>query len=104
MSDKANHLSQPLKPERAEHETVPNRPAPQARTRTMVFIGIGAACFFLLLLAIGVIPRVGNHQALTARAQQAQNPSLKVYVTRPQTAPEADLTLAATTQAIQDSI
>jgi multidrug efflux pump subunit AcrA (membrane-fusion protein) len=104
MSDEANHLSQALEPERAEHETVPNRPAPQARTRTMVFIGIGAACFFLLLLAIGVIPRVRNHQALTAAAQKAQNTSLQVYVIRPQTASEADLTLAATTQAIQDSI
>ena len=104
MSDEANHLSQALEPERAEHETVPNRPAPQARTRTMVFIGIGAACFFLLLLAIGVIPRVRNHQALTAAAQKAQNTSLQVYVIRPQPASEADLTLAATTQAIQDSI
>ena len=70
----------------------------------MMFIGIGAVCFFLLLLAIGVIPRLRNHQVLTAAAQKAQNTSPPVYVIRPQPASEAALTLAATTQAIQDSI
>jgi len=70
----------------------------------MTFIGIGIVCFFLLLLAIGVIPRVRNHQALTAAAQKAQNNVPGVYVVRPQAASDADLTLAATTQAIQDSI
>jgi RND family efflux transporter MFP subunit len=104
MSDQANHPSQAPEPERAGHATAPNRPAPQARTRTMMFIGIGAVCFFLLLLAIGVIPRVRNHQELAAAAQKAQNTSPPVYVIRPQPAAEAGLTLAATTQAIQDSI
>ncbi len=104
MSDQANHPSQTPESERAEHATPPNRPAPQARTRTMTFIGIGIVCFFLLLLAIGVIPRVRNHQALTAAAQKAQNNVPGVYVVRPQAASDADLTLAATTQAIQDSI
>src|SRR5882724_3928318 len=104
MSDETNHPSQAPEPERAEHDTAPNGPAPRTRTRTMMFIGIGAVCFFLLLLAIGVIPRVRNHQALTAAAQKAQNTSPPVYVIRPQPASEANLTLAATTQAIQDSI
>jgi len=104
MSDEANHPSQAPEPERAEHATAPNRPAPQARTRTMMFIGIGIVCFFLLLLAIGVIPRVRNQQALTTAAQKAQKTAVQVYVIRAQPASEADLTLAATTQAIQDSI
>jgi len=70
----------------------------------MMFIGIGAACFFLLLLAFGVIPRLRNQQALTMAAQKAQNNAPQVYVIRSEPASEADLTLAATTQAIQDSI
>jgi len=87
-------------------EAIPaDRPAQlHTRTRTMMFIGIGIVCFFLLLLAIGVIPRVRNHQALTTAAQKAQNNVPGVYVVRPQAASDADLTLAATTQAIQDSI
>ena len=104
MSDQANHPSQAPEPERAGHATAPNRPAPQARRRTMMFIGIGIVCFFLLLLALGVIPRVRNQQALTTAAQKAQNNVPGVYVVRPQAASDADLTLAATTQAIQDSI
>src|SRR5258705_13879428 len=104
MSDQANHPAQASEPERAGPATAPNRPARQTRTRTMMFIGIGIACFFLLLLAIGVIPRVRNQQALTAAAQKTQNNVPGVYVVRPQAASEADLTLAATTQAIQDSI
>ena len=89
-----------------EPEAIPaDRPAPpHTRTRTMMFIGIGAAGFFLLLLAIGVIPRVRNQQALTTAAQKAKNNVPGVYVVRPQAASDADLTLAATTQAFQDSI
>ncbi len=105
MSDQANHPSQASEPERAGHATAPNRPAPpHTQTRTMMFIGIGIVCFFLLLLAVGVIPRVRDHQALTTAAQKAQNNVPGVYVVRPQAASDADLTLAATTQAIQDSI
>jgi RND family efflux transporter MFP subunit len=70
----------------------------------MTFIGITVVGFFVLLLAIGVIPRVRNHHELAAAAQKAQNASPPVYVIRAQPASEADLTLAATTQAIQDSI
>jgi len=70
----------------------------------MMLIAIGIVWFFLLLLAIGVIPRLRNDQALTMAAQKAQNNVPQVYVIRPEPASEADLTLAATTQAIQDSI
>src|SRR5438093_9979787 len=70
----------------------------------MMLIGIGIVCFFLLLLAIGVIPRLRNDQALTMAAQKAQNTVPNVYVIRPEPASEADLALAATTQAIQDAI
>jgi len=69
-----------------------------------MLIGIGIVCFFLLLLAIGVIPRLRNDQALTMAAQKAQNNVPQLYVIRPEPASEADLTLAATTQAIHDSI
>src|SRR5438445_12190134 len=104
MSGEANHPSQTPEPERGGHAGASNGPTPQARTRTMMLIGIGIVCFFLLLLAVGVIPRVRDHQALTTGAQKAQNNVPGVYVVRPQAASDADLTLAATTQAIQDSI
>src|SRR5439155_151021 len=104
MSDEANHPSQTPEPERGGHAGASNGPTPQAGTRTMMLIGIGIVCFFLLLLAIGVIPRLRNDQALTMAAQRAQNNVPQVYVIRPEPASEADLTLAATTQAIQDSI
>ena len=104
MSDETNHPSQTPEPERGGHADASNGPTPQARTRTMMLIGIGIVCFFLLLLAIGVIPRLRNDQALTMAAQKAQNNVPQVYVIRPEPASEADLTLAATTQAIQDSI
>src|SRR6184192_75967 len=104
MSDEANHPSQTPEPERGGHAGASNGPTPQARTRTMMLIGIGIVCFFLLLLAMGVIPRLRNDQALTMAAQKAQNNVPNVYVVRPEAASVADLTLAATTQAIQDSI
>jgi len=104
MSDQANPPAQAPEPEGAGNATAPNHPARQARPRTMMFFGIGIACFFLLLLAIGVTPRVRNQQALAAAALKTQNNVPGVYVVRPQAASDADLTLAATTQAIQDSI
>src|SRR5437763_7012778 len=104
MSDEANHPSQTPEPERGGEECGANGPTPQAGTGTMMLIGIGVVCCFLLLLAIGVIPRLRNDQALTMAAQKAQNNVPQVYVVRPEPASEADLTLAATTQAIQDSI
>jgi RND family efflux transporter MFP subunit len=80
------------------------RPAPRARTRTVIVIGIGALLLFLVLLLVGVIPRVRNQRELATAAQTAQTAAPEVYVIRPEPAAGADLSLAATTQAIQDSI
>src|SRR6266850_3469642 len=105
MSVEANHPSEI--PEREVDRRDPAtdaRVAPRARTRTMIVIGIGMLGLFLILLAIGVVPRLRNHQELTTAAQKAQNTVPNVYVIRPEPASEADLALAATTQAIQDSI
>jgi RND family efflux transporter MFP subunit len=79
-------------------------PPPPARTRTIVVIAIGTLCLFLILLAVGVLPRVRNHRQLTAAAQTAKNTVQEVYVIRPEPAAEGDLSLAATTQSIQDTI
>src|SRR5256885_59970 len=80
------------------------RVAPRARTRTIIVIGIGMLGLFLILLVLGVVPRVRNNRELTVAAQKARNAVPQVYVIRPEPASEADLSLAATTQAIQDTI
>jgi len=67
-------------------------------------IGIGMLGLFLILLLLGVVPRVRNNRELNVAAQKAQNTVPEVYVIRPEPASEADLSLAATTQAIQDAI
>ncbi len=81
-----------------------NRSAPRARTRTVIAIGIGAAVLFLALLLVGVLPRVRNQRELAIAAQTVQAAAPEVYVIRPEPAVGADLSLAATTQAIQDAI
>src|SRR6478672_10520843 len=97
-------------PEIPEREVDGREPAtdarvvPQTRTRTITFVGIGVLCLFLILLAVGVVPRVRNNRELTVAAQKALNTVPQVYVIRPEPASEADLALAATTQAIQDAI
>ena len=75
-----------------------------ARTRTMLLIGLGIAAIFIVLLVIGVIPRVRNQRELAAAAQETQSTAPEVYVIRPQLASEASLSLPGTTQAIQDSV
>jgi RND family efflux transporter MFP subunit len=77
---------------------------PRARTRTMAAMGIALLALFLILLAVGVIPRVRNKRALAAGAADVRNAVPAVHVLQPKAATEAGLTLAATTQAIQDSI
>ena len=84
--------------------TPSDQPAPRARTRSMIFIGIGALAVFLGLLAVGVIPRVRNNRELVVAADKVRNTPPQVYVIRPEPAAAAGLSLAATTQAIQDSI
>jgi multidrug efflux pump subunit AcrA (membrane-fusion protein) len=78
--------------------------APRARTRSMILIGIGALAVFLILLAVGVIPRVRNNRELAVGAAKLRNTPPQVYVIRPEPAAAAGLSLAATTQGIQDSI
>jgi RND family efflux transporter MFP subunit len=82
----------------------PGRPARRVRTRSMVVIGIAILGLFLILLVAGILPRIRNQRELTAAAQKIQSALPQVYVIRPQAAAEAGVSLAATTQAIQDSI
>jgi RND family efflux transporter MFP subunit len=70
----------------------------------MVMIGIAIAGLFLILLVAGIVPRVRNQRELATAAQKIQGALAQVYVVRPQPAAAAGLSLAATTQAIQDSI
>ena len=92
-------------PEGNGREPTPDeRLVPRARTRTMIVIGIGILGLFLILLAVGVVPRVRTHRQLVVAAQKAQNTPPDVYVIRPVPASEADLSLSATTQALQDAI
>ena len=81
-----------------------SRPASRARTRTVIVVGIGALVLFLVLLLIGVLPRVRNQRELAVAAQTVRTAAPEVYVIRPEPASGADLSLAATTQASQDSI
>ena len=70
----------------------------------MAVIGMAIVALFLILLVAGIVPRIRNQRELTAAAQKIQSALPQVYVIRPQPAVEAGLSLAATTQAIQDSI
>src|SRR5207247_1493670 len=78
--------------------------APRVRGRTMMVVGIGALAVFLVLFAVGLVPRLRNARELATAAEQLRTTPPNVYVVRPEPASVADLTLAATTQAIQDSV
>ena len=78
--------------------------APRTRTRTIVLVGIGLLCVLLILLAVGLVPRMRNQRELAIAAKKVQTTSAEVYVIHPEPAAAADLSLAATTQAIQDAI
>src|SRR5213593_694709 len=80
------------------------RPPRRARTRTMIAAGIGALSVFVALLLVGIVPRLRNDQELAAAAQKVQTTPPNVYVIRPEPAGEGDLSLAATTQAMQDAV
>src|SRR5260370_12541672 len=80
------------------------RPVPRARTRTMRVIGLAALALFAVLLVVGVVPRMRSRQQLAQAAQAVSTGVASVYVVRPVAAPEAALSLAATTQALQDAI
>jgi multidrug efflux pump subunit AcrA (membrane-fusion protein) len=70
----------------------------------MAVIGIGLATLLLVLLAVGVIPRLRNTRALAAAAEETRKAVPMVYVLHAEPAGDVGLTLAATTQAIQDTI
>jgi len=76
----------------------------RARTRTMIIIGILLLGMFFVLLVAGTVPRIETHRELARAATDTQNSVPGVYVIRPVPAAEAGLSLAATTQAIQDTI
>jgi RND family efflux transporter MFP subunit len=82
----------------------PVPPARRVRTRSMIVVGLAIATLFLLLLVAGIVPRIRSQRELATAAQKTQSTPAQVYVIRPQPAAEAGLSLAATTQAIQDSI
>jgi membrane fusion protein, multidrug efflux system len=79
-------------------------PVPRARTRTMIVIGVVCLVVFLILLAVGVVPRVSTNRALAAAAQDMRTAVPNVNVFRPAPASGSGLVLAGTTQAIQDAI
>lgn len=79
-------------------------PPRRARTRTMVAAGIVALSLFVVLLILGIVPRLRSGRELATAAQKVQTTPPNVYVVRPEAAAEAELSLAATTQAIQDAV
>ena len=119
MNDETHHPSQRFDSERAPH---PN-PLPEGEgtviksgvdsnrtlslkergkgqggnSRTRLYAAIGISAVFLILLAIGVIPRIRNNRELVATAKKVQSTPPEVYVVHPVSASESGLTLAATT-------
>ena len=73
------------------------------RTRTMVSIGAVTLAVFVVLLVVGAVPRIRASRALATAAQSERTAVAEVYVVQPQPAADADLSLAATTQALQDA-
>src|SRR5690349_23544173 len=91
-------------PENRPEAAAGDGPVPRARTPRMIAIGIGLMVVFVILLIAGVAPRVRNSRELATAAETVRTAAPGVSIIRPQRASEADLSLAATTQAIQDSI
>jgi len=80
------------------------RPAPPVRTRTMMALAGGILLVFLILLVTGVFARLRTARELTSAGRSVETNVPQVAVINATTASEAELSLAATTQAIQDSI
>jgi multidrug efflux pump subunit AcrA (membrane-fusion protein) len=78
--------------------------ASRGRGTTMLLAGLGVVALFAVLLAMGIVPRLRNSRELAQAAEQIRTTPPNVYVVRPEAAAESSLSLAATTQAIQDSI
>jgi RND family efflux transporter MFP subunit len=79
-------------------------PAPRARTRTMIAVVAGILTLFLILLVARVIARVRSDRDLRSAARAVQTALPQVAIIRAEPAKDADLTIAATTQAMQDAI
>ena len=79
-------------------------PAPRARTRVMIAMAGAGLVTFAILLVAGIIARARTDRELKTAAQSIQTAVLQVAVIRAMPASDVDLSLAATTQAIKDSI
>jgi RND family efflux transporter MFP subunit len=75
-----------------------------AKTRSMVWVGSTLLIMFLVLLAIGVLPRMRSHRALAMNAEQVKNAKVRLVVVKAKTSTDSDLSLAASTQAFQDAV
>ena len=75
----------------------------QLRTRTVASIGAITLAVFVVLLVAGVVPRIRASRDLASAAQSGRTAVTTVIVATPQPAADADLSLAATTQALQDA-
>src|SRR5260370_40532843 len=73
------------------------------RTRTMAAMGGAILSAFLVLLVVGAVPRIRASRAISAAAESVRTAVPGVYVIQPQRTADADLSLAATTQASQDA-
>jgi membrane fusion protein, multidrug efflux system len=80
------------------------RPAPQARSRTMIRIAIGIATIFVVLLVAGLVVRARADRELATSAHTAQSAVPQVAVIHAEPASESDLTMVATTQAMKNAI
>ena len=70
----------------------------------MIGIAIGIVAFFLILLTVGIVPRLRSSCELAATTEDVRKAVTAVNVVRPQAAPTSGLTLVATTLPIQDSV
>lgn len=73
------------------------------RTRTIRTLGAAVLALGMVLLMLGIVPRMRASRALAASAEAAKHAPMRVYVFHPAAAAKADLTLAGTTQAFQDA-
>jgi RND family efflux transporter MFP subunit len=72
-------------------------------TRTVASIGGVILAVLVVLLVVGAVPRIRASRDLAAAAASERTAVPDVYVVQPQHAADADLSLAATTQAFQDA-
>lgn len=80
-----------------------NRPR-RPKTSTMLLIVAGIAVVLAILLIVTIVLRIHRNRVLAAAANEAATTPPKVYVIHPVRPEEADLSLAANTQAIEDAV